>query len=116
MTSILYPFRAGQPYKCGTREGCWCGWFPHFFNNRGTILRALAQTGRALQDFTEAVKLNPRYPEAVYNRALVLERISPREALQAWESYLPVAREVPAMGDKIPEIEKRISFWKSRIQ
>ena len=90
-------------------------WFPHFFNNRGTILRAQGQTERALQDFTEAVKLNPRYPEAVYNRALVLERISPREALQAWESYLPMAREIPAMQDKIPEIEKRISFWKSRV-
>jgi tetratricopeptide (TPR) repeat protein len=90
-------------------------WFPHFFNNRGTILRALGQPEKALQDFTEAVKLNPRSPEAVFNRALALEQINPREALQAWESYLPMAREIPAMQDKIPEIEKRIEAWKARL-
>jgi tetratricopeptide (TPR) repeat protein len=91
-------------------------WFPHFFNNRGTILRALGQTEKALQDFTEAVKLNPRSPEAVYNRALVLEQTSPREAPQGWEDYLRLVQNIPAMQDKLSEIQKRINFWKSRGQ
>jgi len=90
-------------------------WFPHFFSNRGIILRALGRTDRALQDFNEAIKLNPKSAEALFNRAAVLEKMDPREAVKAWEDYLRLAEETPVLAEKAPDVRKRIEAWKVRL-
>ena len=91
-------------------------WFPHFFNNRGIILRALGRTDQALQDFNEAVKLNPKSAEALFNRAAVLEQIDPRGAVKAWEDYLRLAEETPALAEKALDVRKRIEAWKAKLK
>jgi tetratricopeptide (TPR) repeat protein len=90
-------------------------WFPHFFSNRGIILRALGRTDRALQDFNEAIKLNPKSAEALFNRAAVLEKMDPREAVKAWEDYLRLAEETPVLAEKALDVGKRIEAWKVRL-
>ena len=91
-------------------------WYPHFFNHRGEILRALGRMDQALQDFNEAIKLNAKYPEALFNRAAVLEQIDPQEAVRAWEGYLRVAEETPALAGKAPDVRKRIAAWKAKLK
>jgi CHAT domain-containing protein len=50
-----------------------------------------AQLGRALTAADSALRLNPRLPEAHFNRALILEQLGLREhALEAWNAYLSV--------------------------
>jgi len=91
-------------------------WFPHFFHNRGTILRALGRMHQALQDFNEAIKLNAKSAEALFDRAAVLEQIDPREAVKAWEDYLRLAEEKPALAGKASEVRKRIEAWKANLK
>jgi tetratricopeptide (TPR) repeat protein len=43
-------------------------------NNLGTVLNLKGQTGQAIQEFREAIELNPGYPDAHYNLGLALLR------------------------------------------
>jgi len=59
------------------------------FDRLSLLPEALVSTERAL-------KLDPRLPEALFNRAIVLERLGlAREARLAWERYLAIDRTSP---------------------
>jgi len=89
-------------------------WYSHAYNNRALGYRALGQHQNALRDFDQAIRLNPQYVDAHYNRALVLERAGLREALDAWRSYLQVAKDIPR--EKILEVRRRLEHWKEKVQ
>lgn len=56
---------------------------------------------RALEAADRAQRLNPRLIAAVFNRALILERLSlRREAARAWDAYLAFSADEPGWGDE----------------
>jgi tetratricopeptide (TPR) repeat protein len=59
------------------------------FNNRGLSLYEKADHARAIEDFTEAIRLDPKLARAYYNRALAhLERGDEDAALADREQAL----------------------------
>jgi tetratricopeptide (TPR) repeat protein len=60
-------------------------------NDLAAARLALAQLPQALADTDRALRIDPDFPEALFNRALILERLGRREeARAAWQRYLTV--------------------------
>lgn len=59
------------------------------WNLRGVLALARQDTTAALHAFLGALALDPNYPEAAYNRAMLLEELGGHKAArEAWEIYL----------------------------
>ncbi len=53
----------------------------------------------ARREYDAAVKLAPEFADAHFNRALVIDRLAPNEAKDAWRSYVDVAHRVGGQSD-----------------
>ena len=47
---------------------------PMAYRNRGDAYRKTEQLDKAIVDYTEAIRLNPKYDDAYYNRGLTYQR------------------------------------------
>lgn len=75
------------------------------FYNRGVHRLADNKYKEALKFFEKAIKMNPRFPEALYNTAWTYEKIGDiKKALDYWEEYLDFVEE----DDEAELIEKHI--------
>ncbi|GAB4318348.1 MAG: hypothetical protein Kow0059_11780 [Candidatus Sumerlaeia bacterium] len=64
----------------------------HEFYNFGVLAAQEGRLEQALKHFDQALKLQPQFPEALFNRAMVLEKAGKtQDAVKAWEQYLAAA-------------------------
>jgi CHAT domain-containing protein len=72
------------------------------------------QLAQALADADAALRLDTRFPEALFNRALILERLGLREqARAAWKRFLSVDGGSPwatEAGKHLQDLSKRVEF------
>jgi tetratricopeptide (TPR) repeat protein len=74
-----------------------------FRNNLGVALCSTGQLEGGIQEFQEALKLNPQDPSAAFNLALAYERINnPGKAVEAYDAFL--------------RIEKNKNGWRERAE
>lgn len=76
-------------------------------NQPGDSLQHLAAS---LESITQALKLQPDYPAAVFNKALCLQEMYlPRQAIEEWKKYLQLDPNSPWAADarrRLEELEK----------
>ena len=53
----------------------------------------------AIGEYRKVVEQDPRHTGALYNLALVFEKVDPREAITLWERYIQLAGSQPSEKD-----------------
>lgn len=82
----------------------------HDLYNYGVVAAHEEQNDQALKLFDQALKQQPDFPEALYNKAVVLERAGKtKEAAKVWEQYLAAA---PATASGRKEVEDHLAGLK----
>lgn len=83
----------------------------HDLYNYGCVAAHDEQNDQAIKLFDQALKQQPNFPEALYNKAICLERLSkPKDAVKVWEQYLAAA---PADAAGRKEVEEHLAGLKS---
>jgi len=98
---------------------------PNTFNNLGLALQRLGQHDRALGAFERAIRLNPHYADAHFNKGVALQALNePEKALHSYESAIEckpayasaysnksaVLRELKRLDDALISCERAIQL------
>ncbi|MBI4242222.1 MAG: tetratricopeptide repeat protein [Candidatus Rokubacteria bacterium] len=69
----------------------------------------------AIGQYRTVVDLDPKHTGALYNLALVHEKVDPREAIAHWERYIAVASQLPAEKDWVDVARQHLKKLKSQV-
>ncbi|MFQ5827742.1 MAG: tetratricopeptide repeat protein [Candidatus Methylomirabilia bacterium] len=70
----------------------------------------------ALAEYGKVIELEPRHTGALYNRALVYEKVDPRTAIAHWEHYIAVASHLPSEKDWVDVARRHLKKLKTQLQ
>lgn len=69
----------------------------------------------AIAEYRKVIEVDARHTGALYNLALVLEKVDPREAISHWESYIAVGSQIPAEKDWVDVARQHLKKLKSQV-
>jgi len=77
------------------------------YNNRGSAYVAKGQYDTAITDYNKAIKLNPQYAEAYFNKASSCDKLGYKsEAIQAYKLFIRYAP--PTYSSYIEKVKQQI--------
>lgn len=79
------------------------------YEDKGLYEDALAQYGKVIE-------LAPGHTGALYNRALVYEKVDPGQAIAQWEHYIAVASHLPSEKDWVDVARRHLKKLKTQLQ
>ena len=62
------------------------------------------------------IELDTKHTGAMYNLAVVYERVDPREAMAQWERYIGVASPLPSEKDWVDVARQHLRKLKNQIK
>ncbi|MBI2879459.1 MAG: tetratricopeptide repeat protein [Candidatus Rokubacteria bacterium] len=93
-----------DPYFLEARMG-----LGEVYEDKGLYLDAIAE-------YRKVVELDARHTGALYNLALVHEKVDPGEAIAHWERYIAVASQLPSEKDWVDVARQHLKKLKSRLE
>lgn len=69
----------------------------------------------AIAQYRKVVEMDAKHTGALYNLALVHEKVDPREAIAHWERYIAVASQLPAEKDWVDVARQHLKKLKSQM-
>jgi tetratricopeptide (TPR) repeat protein/TolB-like protein len=70
----------------------------------------------AIEEYRRVLELDAQHPGALYNLALVYEKIDPREAIIHWERYIALAANLPSEKDWVDVARQHLKKLKAQIK
>jgi len=70
----------------------------------------------AIDEYRKVIELESRHTGALYNLALVYEKVDPREAIVQWERYIALASQLPAEKDWVDVARQHLRKLKNQIK
>jgi hypothetical protein len=62
------------------------------------------------------MEVEPTHAEALYNLALVYEKVDPKEAIVHWERYIQLAAQVPAQKDWVDVARQHLRKLRNQVK
>lgn len=69
----------------------------------------------AIAEYRKVVEVDARHTGALYNLALVHEKVDPREAIAHWEAYIAVASQLPSEKDWVDVARQHLKKLKGQV-
>jgi len=69
----------------------------------------------AIVEYRKVVEMDNRHTGALYNVALVYEKVDPREGIAHWERYIAVASQIPSEKDWVDVARQHLKKLKRRL-
>jgi tetratricopeptide (TPR) repeat protein len=70
----------------------------------------------AIEEYRKVIELDGKHTGALYNLAVVYERVDPREAVAQWEKYIALASPLPSEKDWVDVARQHLRKLKSQIK
>jgi tetratricopeptide (TPR) repeat protein len=68
----------------------------------------------AIAEYRKVVEVDARHTGALYNLALVYEKVNPSEAIGRWEHFIAVAAQLPSEKDWVDVARQHLKKLKSQ--
>jgi tetratricopeptide (TPR) repeat protein len=70
----------------------------------------------AMEEYKRVIELDGKHTGAMYNLALVYEKVDPKEAIAQWERYIALASQLPSEKDWVDVARQHLRKLKSQIK
>ena len=70
----------------------------------------------AIEEYRRVIDLDAKHTGAMYNLAIVYERVDPREAMAQWERYIGTASLLPSEKDWVDVARQHLRKLKNQIK
>jgi len=70
----------------------------------------------AIEEYRRVIELDGKHTGAMYNLAIVYERVDPREAMAQWERYIALAAQLPSEKDWVDVARQHLRKLKNQIK
>jgi tetratricopeptide (TPR) repeat protein len=70
----------------------------------------------AIEEYRRVIDLDGKHTGAMYNLALVYEKVDPRESMTLWEQYIALASQLPSEKDWVDVARQHLRKLKSQIK
>ena len=70
----------------------------------------------AQEEYKRVIELDGKHTGAMYNLALVYEKLDPKEAIAQWERYIALASQLPSEKDWVDVARQHLKKLKSQVK
>ena len=70
----------------------------------------------AIEEYRKVIDLDAKHTGALYNLALVFEKVDPREAIAQWERYIQLASQLPAEKDWVDVARQHLRKLRNQLK
>jgi tetratricopeptide (TPR) repeat protein len=70
----------------------------------------------AIEEYRKVMEADANHTGALYNLALVYEKVDPREAIGHWERYIALAAQLPGEKDWVDVARQHLKKLKSQVK
>ena len=70
----------------------------------------------AIEEYRRVVELDAKHTGALYNLALVYEKVDPRESINHWERYIALASQLPSEKDWVDVARQHLRKLRNTIK
>ncbi len=70
----------------------------------------------AIEEYKKVIELDGKHTGAMYNLALVYEKVDPKEAIAQWERYIALASQLPSEKDWVDVARQHLRKLKSQVK
>ena len=70
----------------------------------------------AIDEYRRVIELDARHTGALYNLALVFEKVDPKEAIAQWERYIQLASQLPTEKDWVDVARQHLRKLRSQLK
>jgi cytochrome c-type biogenesis protein CcmH/NrfG len=70
----------------------------------------------AMAEYRQVVELDGKHTGAMYNLALVYEKVDPKEAIVQWERYIALASQLPSEKDWVDVARQHLRKLKNTVK
>ena len=70
----------------------------------------------AIEEYRRVIELDAKHTGAMYNLAIVYEKVDPREALMQWDRYIGIASQLPSEKDWVDVARQHLRKLKNQIR
>ena len=70
----------------------------------------------AIEEYRKVIDLDAKHTGALYNLALVFEKVDPREAIAQWERYIQLASQVPTEKDWVDVARQHLRKLRNQLK
>jgi tetratricopeptide (TPR) repeat protein/TolB-like protein len=70
----------------------------------------------AIEEYKRVIELDSKHTGAMYNLAIVFEKVDPREAIAQWERYIALASQLPSEKDWVDVARQHLRKLRNQIK
>ena len=70
----------------------------------------------AVDEYKKVIELEAKHTGALYNLALVYEKVDPKEEIVQWEKYIALASQLPSEKDWVDVARQHLRKLKSQVK
>ena len=70
----------------------------------------------AIEEYRRVIDLDPKHTGAMYNLALVYEKVDPQESITLWERYIALASQLPSEKDWVDVARQHLRKLKNQLK
>ena len=70
----------------------------------------------AMEEYKKVIDIDGKHTGAMYNLALVYEKVDPKEAIAQWERYITLAAQLPSEKDWVDVARQHLKKLKSQVK
>ena len=71
---------------------------------------------RRIDEYKRVIELDSKHTGALYNIAIVYEKVDPREAIVQWERYIALASQLPSEKDWVDVARQHLRKLRNQVK